>query len=533
MPTIRMPDGQAVRFPDDMARDEINSHISSRYPDAFPSTGAQVADAVIGTGSGIADQALGAAELPANLASGARWLADKAGFSQDLINKGAQTAKSIPVLGQVLQGSQAIRNELADPQTAVGRGAKAYRDYKPTTNTGKYGKSLGQFSAGLIGPKAGLLTRAGKYVAAPGLGAEALSQASEGTPIEGYGRAIGGLLGMGGGALALNRSLGERGFRNSLATADDVEKLGTEAFTKAKNAGFYIKGTSMSKMFDDLEDHLFDRNGVNFIPGVETKAAASLNSIIGNIAKGSHGTNPMTLDEANSIIVAIGNKAKQLSFTEKADQRVLYAAKHFLESKLHGLRQKDVYAGQNGALRDGLSALKDAKRYWTKKSKLELLDQMEERAKDTGKAVFTRGGVEHGTRKEFINYLRKDANRRQHLTKDEVEAFRKVERGSHYGNFMRGVGKNIGGGALGAGGGGAMGALFGGLVGGGVPGALVGMVGLPAGAALTRSLAKRSTLKAANSARALIATGKKPKRGYLSNLARVLNANQIFNGNKD
>jgi hypothetical protein len=530
MPTIRMPDGQAVRFPDDMARDEINSHISSRYPDAFPSTGAQVADAVIGTGSGIADQALGAAELPANMASGARWLADKAGFSQDLINKGAQTAKSIPVLGQVLQGSQAIRNELADPQTAVGRGAKAYRDYKPTTDTGKYGKSLGQFSAGLIGPKAGLLTRAAKYVAAPGLGSEALAQASEGTAIEPYGRAIGGLLGMGGGALALNK-LGERGFRNSLATADDVEKLGTQAFTKAKNSGFYIKGTTMSKMFDDLEDHLFDRNGVNFIPGVETKAAATLNAVQNNIIKGAHGTNPMTLDEANSIIVAIGNKAKQLSFTEKADQRVLYAAKHFLESKLQGLKQADVYAGQGGALRDGLSALKDAKRYWTKKSKLELLDQMEEKAADSGKAVFTRGGIEHGTRKEFINYLRKDANKRQHLTKDEVAAFRKVERGSHYGNFMRGTGKNLSGGALGGLGGYGLGAYIGGALGAGVPGAIIGGTAAVGGSALARTLAKRSTLKAANTARALIAgDGKMPKRGYLSNLARILNANQIFNG---
>ena len=35
MPIVRMPDGQKIRFPDNMSREEIRGMILQKFPDAF------------------------------------------------------------------------------------------------------------------------------------------------------------------------------------------------------------------------------------------------------------------------------------------------------------------------------------------------------------------------------------------------------------------------------------------------------------------------------------------------------------------
>ena len=38
MPTVRVPDGRLVNFPDDMANDEIKGIIKEKFPEAFETT---------------------------------------------------------------------------------------------------------------------------------------------------------------------------------------------------------------------------------------------------------------------------------------------------------------------------------------------------------------------------------------------------------------------------------------------------------------------------------------------------------------
>jgi hypothetical protein len=542
------PDGKsfAIEAPDaDTAGREADAFFAQQQP----SIGSTAADSLIGAGSGITDQAIATAELPANLATGARWLADKAGVPQDLINKGASIGKSVPILGQALQASQNIRSEMDNPTTALGKGIKDYRNYKPTTQAGKFSKSIGSFAGGAIGPKAGLLTRVGKYVVAPGVASEGAAQLAEGTALEPYARAVGGLAGLGGGAWALNsganvkglKHLGETAFKNSLDKADDVEKLGTQAFNMANRSGIHIKSATMDDISQQLDDYLADPHGVNWIPGATPKATAVFDHLNNSVLKTSRGigwkgapatvktgNQPLTFMEMNTLIKVLGKQAKKLPYTEKEDARILWAAKHFLEDKLQALKVKDVYGGSGGNLNMAKQALSDAKRYWTKKSKLDLLDQMETKAGQTGQARFTRGGEEHATRTEFLNFLRKDPNKRQSLTKDELKAFENTAKGDFVTNTARNFGKQIAGfgGLSGAG----TGAWLGGLATHTLPGMLAGAGTTLALTQLAKTLAKRGTRRSANTARALIAQdGKKPKRGYISNLSRLLTGNQIVN----
>jgi hypothetical protein len=542
MPIVRMPDGKQVRFPDDMPSDEIKGIISKKYPDAFkakeqekPAASAAdtATDALIGAGSGITDAAVSLGELPADIATGARWLANKAGVPMDRYNQFTKAAKMNPLVGGVVGGSQALRGEMQNPTTAVGRGLKAYREYKPETTVGEYAKTTGEFAAGALGPKQGLATRVGKYVLAPALASETAGQVTEGTDLEPYARAAGGLLGLGGGALALNR-LGERGARKGLKSTEDFQKTGHDAYEEAKNARVIIKRSSLDNLKTGLAQHLDD---AGFLPGSETKANAVLNDIWKNLdthnsrvfaGRGSQtgfGQKPINLWELDKVGSKIATKIKDLSPTEKGDRRILWAAKHYIDDYAQNLGARDILAGD---LPKGLSALKKAKDNWKTKSKLELLDQIENSAEDTGHAVYTRGGVEHATRREVLKFLRKDPNKRQRLTDAETEAMRKVAHGTVTRNALRGVGKlgNSLQSGLFSGGitGGAAGALLGGPV-----GMAVGL-GVPAAGVLARVLSKQGTRKAVNDARSIIINkGQKLKRSYKTKFGTAVTLNQLLN----
>jgi hypothetical protein len=538
MPIVRMPNGDQVRFPDDLPKEKIREFIAKKFPDAYKgkevSTGEAVADTVTGLGAGLTDAAISVGELPADMASGARWLADKAGVPQDYINKGAAAAKSIPFLGGSIQASQALRNEMDAPTTGVGKGLKAYREYDPKTTTGDYAKTIGEFAGGAIGNKAGLLTRAGKYALLPALGSETAGQLTEGSDWEPYARAAGGLLGLGTGAGTLN-SLGERGFKKAMSTADDVKKAGHAAYEEAKNANVIIRTSTIDKMRAGLAQHLDD---LGFLPGNQTKANNVLNEVLSNLDRNpsrllagrgnqtGFGQKPLNLWELDNVSQRIGNQIKGLNPTDAGDRRILWAAKHYIDDFATNLSNKDIMAGD---LNRGVTALKKAKEYWTKKSKLELLDQLEEKAGETGKARYTRGGVEHATRSEFLKFLRKDPNKRQRLTKDELKKFQRVSHGTTIGNAARDFGKQIAG--FGGLGGAGTGIWAGGLLGGPV-GAMLGAAGTFGGSQLAKLMARRSTQRAANDARGIIANnGVMPKRHYNSNIGRILTGNQILNGN--
>lgn len=540
MPIVTMPNGDDVDFPDDWSKDKIRGLIEKKFPKeaaqyraekgttSDKSLGDTAADTLISAGSGVTKGTLALGELPQDLAHLARVGADKLGIDTSGIRQGLNNSGLNP-----LTLSRKVK-DFANSDNFVAN----YARYKPETTVGKYSKSVGEFAPAAVGGGEGLGLRALKYAVAPGLASEGLGQLAEKVSPDSPGlaqgaRALGGLVGLAGGAALLNRG-GEALVRRAIPTSQQYEQAGSAAYDAARQSGVMIRDNTMQRLKSGLSQHLDD---LGFLPGSETKASAALDRIYRDLDRNSSrvltgrgnqtnfGQRPHDLVEFDKIGSQIGKKIKDLSPLDKGDRRILWAAKHYVDDFAQNLRPKDIIAGD---LPRGLAALRDAKQFWRTKSKGELLDQIERNANDSGHAVYTRGGEELATRREVLKFLRKDPNKRQSLTDPELAAMRRVSHGTHFGNAARWVGKAAGA-PLTLAGSGSVGGGLGWLAGGPV-GAFVG-AGTAGGAGiLGKYLSKRSTQKALNDARSIILNhGKRLHRGYKTKTGTILTLSELLN----
>lgn len=219
MPDITMPDGQVVRFPDTMSREQISGLIASKYPkevgaavsaqpqrdqsQAFPFEGSNVPGYDPATGivsGGAIDDKTGQefgigirrgleslAGLPGDVGPmiglGARFLAGKLGADpkhQQTIQDVASYATPFPLAAS----TETIREDLTDPLFG--------RPDDPLTTKGQVARTFGEFAPGAFGP-GGPLRKAGQMLL-PAIGSETgAAVAPEG--YEDLGRFAGSLVG--------------------------------------------------------------------------------------------------------------------------------------------------------------------------------------------------------------------------------------------------------------------------------------------------------------------------------------------------
>lgn len=538
MPIVQMPDGKRVRFPDEMPKDEIKGIIANKYPDAFPkqpTAGETAIDAAKGFGSGVVKGTRELAELPADMQSGAQWLANRAGQKAGVgdVPLPKSILQSIPGVGGAMYASTALQNYLKG-DSEIAQGARQAEGYEPQTGVGSVAKKVGQFAPGAVGGGGAMANavRFGKYALAPGIGAAGGEALAKGTDFEGVAEGIGGLAGLGAGSL-LNKGA-ETFARMGMKTQDDFYKAGTDAFEEAKQANVLIRNSSIQRLKKDLSQHLDD---INFLPGVETRASKILDDVYQNLdgtksqvfkgrgAQTGFGQKPLNLSELDKVGSRIMAKIKELPYDAKGDRRVLWAAKHYIDDFTKSLTVKDILAGDYNK---GLKALTAAKQFWKQKSKLELMDQMEESAKHTGNSIYTRAGVEHADRREALKFLRKDKNKRQSLTKDELDALQKVSDQDWLTNKARSLGKMVDSPYSAA----TTVAIPAGLLGlnvasGGTAAILAGVgAGVGYGA---RALHKLRVEKSKNDVRSLIINGRKLDRPWNTVLGKLNTYNAIRN----
>lgn len=238
MPDIQMPDGQIVRFPDEMSETSIKGLIAQKYPKEVGSIGASTPmadrdtaghyafdgsnvpgfdqstgmvpdpyDASKSYGAGLrrgAEGILGAAGdvggLQGSLVS---WLAGKLGVSPetaDTVGNVASKLTPFPVAPKT-EDIQRITNPI------LGEG------HRPESTIGKYAGTMGEFGSGALAP--GGVIRKTAMMTVPAVMSEAAGQYTEGTEYEPYARLAGGLAG---GALVAPTSA-TKTVRNA---ADDV-----------------------------------------------------------------------------------------------------------------------------------------------------------------------------------------------------------------------------------------------------------------------------------------------------------------------
>jgi hypothetical protein len=544
---VTAPDGKsyAIEAPDaDTAAREADAAFASLKAKPELSAGETAADALISAGSGVAKGTMDLVQAPADLATFGAWGARKLGYSEDAINNVKNSA-----IGSLLKPSQALR-EYRKKDTTLNR----YAGYKPESTVGKYAKTIGEFAPGAAGGQAGLGMRALKYAIAPGVASEGLGQlADQYMPSAApYARAVGGLAGMG--AASFLNPVSEIRAVNRMPSRDQFNQAASASYDELNRSGVYIKNQAMKDMFAGLETHLLKDAG--YVPGKQTKARDELLKIQAEItgqssAKsfdklGQHfvpdpnrapqgpslqhnfGDKPLTFKEAADITERIGGTIKNLPGEDRDNRRILWAAKHYLDDRLRNLPDSAAYMTKTGNPQDlanAKAALANARRMYTQKSKAELLDQMTDNAEHTGKALYTRAGVEHGTRKEFLKFLRKNPNKRQSLNANELDSFETVADGTWGGNRLRDLGKlsNSTPSALSTFG------TVGGLVGLGsmnpVLGALAGGVAV-GGGHLAKYLSKRSTMKNVANAQSMIRTGRRMLTPWKSKFGTAVTINQ-------
>jgi hypothetical protein len=532
MPIVRMPNGDQVRFPDDMPKDEIKAKIQSKFPELAPkSTGETALDAGIALGSGITKAAASIPSLPADIASGGRWLMEQAGASPEAIQRGRDYISRNPIASGILGASRAYRDELENPTMGVTKALKGYMDYKPETTVGDYAKTTGEFAMGLIGPKQGMIGRAAKYVAAPALASEGLGQLTEGTKFEPAARLAGGLLG----PMAVRKvvnPLGEASALSKLEKADDYKRRADAAYDILDKSNITITNSKMSGIWNDLENHL---SSLNFAPGVQRGAGNALNYIQNQVVRGGHGQPPMRFRDVEGISQSLGQFAKDAE--TKGDRRILYAAKRFWDDAIQNIDDTGVNIPPlglpNGMIERVQGAIKDAKKNWLQKSKIENLDEMVRLGELTGHTAYTRGGTQLGTQREFLKFLKKPENKRQTYDPAELSAMTRVAAGTPGSRALRDFGRLASSGAgafrtaMNAG---TVGTVAGLPLGVGAPvvGAIAGITA-PLLARIAANASKRQTAKAIADAQSLIRSGKPLPRAYKSMLGKLMLMNGLRN----
>lgn len=527
MPIVRMPDGKQVRFPDEMPTDEIKGIIASKYPKLGVADTA--ADASASLASGAVKGTRGLAELPADASKGAQWLANKASNYLGYGDVELPDSKWLGPLAAPIKGSQHLQKFLQS-EDPIAQGVRTVEGYAPKSELGKAAKHVGEFLPGAAGGGAGAAARIAKYALAPGLGAYT------GNKVGGeIGEAVGGLAGLAGGSYGVNK-VAEKIARRGMKTADEFADEGTATYEAMKKMGLQIEDSKMASFGPELENSL---KAANYTPGLHTKARAAIDSVLLDITKDRFGGKPMSFENLDKVQQRLMQNIKDLPGDDKGNRRILYTAKSFVDDFIHDLKDTEVFTkarNNPGGFTTGLAVrpeelaetkalLSKGKDMWKRKSKLELVDQMEDRAEHTGRAVYTRGGVEHADRREALNYLRKNPNKRQSLTQDELAAMGKVADQGPISNMARGLAKYADNplATLSTGG---VGTYLGWLAGGPLGAALGGAATLGAGYG-GRALHKLSVKKAKNDLRSIIINGKKVDRNWNSILGKLQSLNTI------
>lgn len=280
-------------------------------------------------------------------------------------------------------------------------------------------------------------------------------------------------------------------------TSEQLRAAGNALYRQVDDAGVQIKPSSFARAKDEIRDYLRSNTGFDELPGPGSLTPNTSRVVqIMDEATDRMATEPTaalpfrSLDQMRRQAgAAAGNVAN------KTDQKAGVAVIEKLDEFVQRLGPDDIEGGDVDALKSAIGKARDV---WGKMSRSQLVDDAMERADNY------LSGSASGIRNQFKNILqnKKLAGR---FTQAERAALRQVTHGSTLDQLI-----NLAGGGLAQ-----MGSIGGGFAVGGPLGAVAG-AGLAAG---QRKLAESVTMRAAERARAAIASGALRQPGILEQLA--------------
>lgn len=268
-------------------------------------------------------------------------------------------------------------------------------------------------------------------------------------------------------------------------STDELRTLGNKLYQQVDDAGVQVKPESFSALRESLLERLRNSTGYDELPGPGslTPNTGRVMQIMEQADNTLTGTPTAALPFKNLDQMRRQAGAAAGNVANKTDQAAGMAVIGGLDDFVQRLGPDDVVAGDPQALQ---SAITKAREVWGRMSKSQLVDDALERSENY------LSGSASGVRNQFKNILqnKKLASR---FTAAERAAMRSVTHGSPAQQLVNMAGSGLA----------QMGAVGGGLAVGGPVGGGVGALS----ALLQRKLSEGMTMKAAEQARAAIASG--------------------------
>lgn len=276
-----------------------------------------------------------------------------------------------------------------------------------------------------------------------------------------------------------------------IPSVDELKAQSKAAYQKATDAGVFFDAKQFDSFVDGLRTNLRDRDGkrVEILPELHPKSSAVLTAF--ERYKGSN----KTLDDMDALRQVARDAASSI---DPADRRVGMILRNKIDEFV-----ENVPAGDKA----GVEALKEARGYWSRARKGDVIEDLLFDARLDSAGTFTGAGVENAIRREFKKLAKSDDFRL--FNKDEQRAILAVVEGGPISNAMRLVGKFAPTGVVS----GTLGPALGSMIGVGAAGGPLGLAGaaiIPAVGAVGRVAATYGTKSAAAKAATKMRAGAAP-----------------------
>ena len=276
-----------------------------------------------------------------------------------------------------------------------------------------------------------------------------------------------------------------------IPSVDQLKTLSRAAYKKAAESGVFYNANQFDDFVDNLNVNLRDRDGkrVIVVPELHPKSKAVLEAF--GRYKGSN----KTLEDMDDLRQIARDASSSI---DPADRRI----GTIIRNKIDSFIENDAPSGGE----EGVEALKEARGYWSRARKGDVIEDLLFDAQLDSAGTFTGAGVENATRREFKKLAK--SNDFRLFTKDEQKAILAVVQGGPFSNAARFIGKFAPTGVVS----GTLGPALGSAVGFGAAGplGLAGAAVVPAVGAVGRLAATRATETAAARASAKVRAGNAP-----------------------
>lgn len=210
--------------------------------------------------------------------------------------------------------------------------------------------------------------------------------------------------------------------KNTVPTRAELAEAAQAAYKRADEAGVVVSANSLFKLKTRVAS-MAKKEGID--KDLHPDSTAALRRILET--KGQK-----TLSELETLRKVAKDAQGSL---KPADKRLAGMIVDELDSYIDNIGGADVVAGDVTKV----SALKEARGYYSRAKKSEIIEDLMQRAEDSAKQ-FSGAGLENSIRIEFKN-LAKNPKRMRMFTKDEQAAIRRVAQGGPMENAMRYIGK--------------------------------------------------------------------------------------------